>query len=223
MDCGWVKKRLVRYVESDLMSFESMLLRLHLTRCNECYKHYERLDATSGLLAAIPRPVPSPRLQTRILSAFSIEVLRRSDPTLSWRRRRLKLGNLLRPVAVPALGGMLVALVIVPVLLSAFWMGPTAHADDIPLRLLAHPLATAPVMAMRSPYPVDHDFTVLVYIDMHGGVYDYEVASDEPLDRRVRGQLGNALLTSRFEPAQRFGQPIPGHAVILFQRIDSLT
>ncbi len=135
----------------------------------------------------------------------------------------MKLRNLIRPLAVPALGGMLVALVLVPALLSAFWMAPTAYADDIPLRFLAHPLVSAPVMAMRSPYPVDHDFTVLVYIDMRGRVYDYKVASDEPLGQRMRGQLGNALLTSKFEPAQRFGQPISGHAVILFQRIDSLT
>lgn len=223
MRCNWVEKRIVRYVESDLSAFASMLLRFHLSRCARCHAHYECRETTSALLAAIPRPVPSPRLETRILSAFSLEVLRRSDPSLSWRRRQLKLANLLRPVAVPALGGVLLALVIVPALLSAFWMAPIAYADDIPLRLLAHPLATAPVMALRSPFPVDHDFTVLVYIDKHGGVYDYEVASDEPLDRRMRGKLGNALLTSQFEPARRFGQPIPGQALVLFQRVDILT
>ncbi len=44
MHCGWTKKRLVRYVESDLSPVEGMLLRFHLTRCAECYVHYERLD-----------------------------------------------------------------------------------------------------------------------------------------------------------------------------------
>lgn len=224
MRCAWARKRLARYADADidLGPVESALLRLHLARCPDCHARYERLEVASAMLGALPRPRPSNYLETAILSALSVEVLRRNQPGLRWHRRKLKLSNLMRPLAVPVVGGMLLALVLVPALLSSLWVTPIAYADDIPLRFLAKPIVTAPVMVMRSPYPVDRDFTVLAYIDSQGEVYDYQVAHDETLDARMLGQLGNALLTSRFEPAQRFGQPTLGRAVILFQRIESM-
>ena len=222
MHCGWARKRIGRYVEFDLGPIEEVLLQFHLARCEECMEQYERVETLRGLLAATPSRKPHSRLEVRILSALSVEALRKEQPTIRWKRLRIKFGNLLRPVAVPALGGVLLALVLVPTLLSSFWMEPIAYADDdIPLRFLATPLVTAPAMALPSPYSVGRDFTVVAYIDMRGGVYDYRIVSDEPLDRRTHARLANTLLTSKFQPASRFGQPILGQRVILYQQIDS--
>ncbi len=222
MTCRWVMNRLAQYVDCAVGPIEAALVRFHLVRCAACYERYEHLEFARNMVRAFPPPRPSPNFETRLMSAFSIEAVRRSHPGWAWQRLRLKLDNLMRPLALPAFGGMVLALVLVPALLSAFWMEPTAHADDIPLRLLAQPLVTAPVMVMRSPCGVDRDYTVLAYIDQDGGVYDYTVATDEPLNNRMLGQLGNLLLTSRFQPAQRFGQPTLGQAVILFQRVESM-
>ncbi len=221
MHCAWVGRRIDRYVEAGLGSLEGALLRFHLARCARCMKRYEGREVIGGLLANIARPRPSRNLEVRILSAISTEELRKSQPGLRWIRARVRLGNLVRPVAVPAVGGLLLALAMVPTLLSVFWMEPTAYANDVPVRFLAQPVFTAPVMTLPSPFPVSRDLIVLAYIDHRGGVYDYWVASDEPLDSRVRGQIANALLTSKFAPAQRLGQPILGQRVILFQRVDS--
>ena len=221
MHCDWVRNRIDRYVSDGLGPIEGALLRFHLTRCARCHECYERLETVSMLLAALPANRPSATLEVKILSAVSFEELKRSQPSVRWARRKVRLGNLLRPVAVPAVGGLLVALVLVPTLLSAFWTEPTVYANDIPLRFLARPVVTAPVMTLPSPYPVSRDLIVVAYIDHRGNVYDYKVASNEPLDLRMRGQLANALLTSKFEPAQRFGQPILGQRVILYQRVDS--
>jgi len=76
-------------------------------------------------------------------------------------------------------------------------------------------------MTLPSPYPVARDYTVTVYIDKRGGVYDFRVEHGGPLDGRMRGELASVLLTSKFEPAQHFGRPMMGQRVILFQRIDS--
>ena len=221
MHCGWARTRIGQYIELDLGSIEEALVRFHLARCANCNQHYEQSETVAGLLATLPVPRPSSRLGVRILSALSIEAVRRDQPSVRRQRFMIKVGNLLRPIAVPALGGVLVALILVPTLLSAFWMEPTAYADDIPLRFLAEPLVAAPVMARPSPYRVVRDCTVIAYIDMQGDVYDYRVVSDEPLDQRMQGELANALLTSKFQPAIRFGQPILGQRVILYQRIDS--
>lgn len=221
MRCTWIANRLRRYVELDLAMWERALVRLHLTSCTKCHARYEELESLGGWLASSAVPQPSSQLEIKILSALSVEALHRSNPGIAWQQFKVRLGNLVRPVAVPAIGGLVVALVIVPTLLSAFWMEPTARANDIPLRLLATPIATEPVMTRPSPYPVGCGFTVLAYIDARGAVYDYFVAGGEPLDERMRGELASALLTSVFEPAQRFGRPVPGKRVILFQSITS--
>lgn len=221
MRCTWIANRLRCYVELELAMWERALVRLHLTSCAKCHARYEELESLGGWLASSAVPQPSSQLEIKILSALSIEALHRSNPGIAWHQFKVRLGNLVRPVAVPAIGGLVMALVIVPTLLSAFWMEPTARANDIPLRLLATPIATEPVMTRPSPYPVGCGFTVLAYIDARGAVYDYFVAGGEPLDERMRGELASALLTSVFEPAQRFGRPVPGKRVILFQSITS--
>ncbi len=221
MHCNWARQRIRRYADFELGFLEKAFLRFHLSYCTKCHAQYEQSEMLDEWLCAMPDPTPPASLEIRILSAFSIEAQRRRDPGIEWRKLKIRLANLLRPVAVPAVGGLLVALVIVPAMLSAFWVEPTASADDVPLLFLAKPLVTAPFMTLPSPYPVARDYTVLAYIDDRGGVYDFRVAGGEPLDERMRGELASALLTSKFEPAQRFGKPMMGQRVILFQRIDS--
>ena len=222
MHCRWARRKLDRYLDSDLGPVDEALLRFHLRRCESCLDLYERSDPLLGVLASSPKPQPPSRLEIKILSALSIEALRRERPAMRWSRAWLKLGNLLQPVAVPAVGGLLLALILVPALLSAFWTAPVAYAsDDVPLRFLATPLVTAPAMVLPSPYPVVRDFTVVAYIDMRGGVYDYRILSDELLDSRSHARVANALLTSKFEPASLFGQPTLGQRVIVYQRIDT--
>ena len=218
MLCHWTQKQMRRFVDCSLGLIEQALVHIHLMRCADCMALYERHETVGGMLATMPAPHSPRRLEIRILSALSIEALRRERRLARWRPMHVTLRNMLRPFAVPALGGLLVAVVLVPTFLSAIWMEPIAHADDIPLSFLATP----PAFALPSPYPVGRDFTVIAYIDMRGGVYDYQVMSDEPIEGRVRAQLANALLTSRFQPAKRFGRPILGQRVIHYQRIDSL-
>lgn len=222
MNCGWVTNRIDRYVADSLGPVEGFLVQLHLTRCERCLEHYERRETVTGMLASLSPTHPPATLEVRILSAISIERLRMAQPGLRWARHKLRLGDLLRTVLAPALGGVLIALALVPMLLSTFWTAPVLHANDIPLRILATPVSKAPEMTLPSPFPVPEELVVLAYIDRRGTVYDYRVASDKPLDPGMQSQLANALLTSKFEPARRFGQPILGHRVILYQRIDSL-
>ena len=221
MHCNWAIQRIGRYIDFELGFLEKTLLRFHLSYCATCHAHYEESESLGGWLGAVPDPAPPASLEFRILSAFSIEAQKRRDPGIALRKLKIRLSNLVRPVAVPAVGGVLLALVLVPAMLSAFWAEPTASADDVPLRFLAQPLVTAPFMTLPSPYPVARDYTVTAYIDERGGVYDFRVEYGGPLEGRMRGELASALLTTKFKPAQRFGRPMMGQRVILFQRIDS--
>jgi hypothetical protein len=56
------------------------------------------------------------------------------------------------------------------------------------------------------------------YVNGSGEVYDYRIVSG-PTDETTRSQVENLLLWSRFEPARRFGQPVPGMAVLSFSGV----
>jgi hypothetical protein len=56
------------------------------------------------------------------------------------------------------------------------------------------------------------------YVNGEGEVYDYRIISG-PNDEETRAQVENLLLTSRFEPARFFGQPVPGLAVLSFSGV----
>lgn len=220
MTCRWVRRRLDSYVEAALGAVETGLLRWHLGRCRECLEEYERVEAVGDILVSLPQLRPPPALRLRILSAISKDHNRAGHRVaLAW--ARLTAGNLLRPVLVPVLGGLSMALVILPLLLSVFWVEPVAHAEDVPLRILASPVSRAPKIRAPSPYPVAEDVTVVAHIDSRGVVYDYLIAGGPPIDARALSELANTLLTSQFEPAEHFGQPCKGTTVILFQRIDT--
>jgi len=56
------------------------------------------------------------------------------------------------------------------------------------------------------------------YVSGSGQVYDYRIVSG-PTDDATRREVENLLLWSRFEPARRFGQPVPGMAVLSFSGV----
>ncbi len=221
MICHWTQNRIAKYLENELSRPEAFMLRMHLAECPRCLEIYERMDPIGSMIRGVGVPAPPLHLGVQIRSALSVELARRAKPNRQWSLLKMRIGDLMRPLAVPAIGGMLSALLLVTALLSALWMTPSVYADDIPVKFLSNAFLSEPVMKMRSPYPVDRDFTVLAYINAAGEVYDFEVAEDELLDARSRGQIGNALLMSQFQPAMNFGRPKPGRIVILFQRIEN--
>ncbi|MGA9960618.1 MAG: anti-sigma factor, partial [Acidobacteriaceae bacterium] len=56
---------------------------------------------------------------------------------------------------------------------------------------------------------------VEVQISSTGSVYDYRIVSG-PTTKEVRDALDNMLLMSHFTPAQFYGIPVPGRAILSF-------
>jgi hypothetical protein len=66
--------------------------------------------------------------------------------------------------------------------------------------------------AFSSPVVVE------AYVNGQGKMYDYRIVSG-PTDAATRSEIENMLLTSRFEPARFFGQPVRGLAVLSFSGV----
>jgi hypothetical protein len=59
---------------------------------------------------------------------------------------------------------------------------------------------------------------VEAYVNGAGDMYDYRIVSG-PSDEATRSQIENLLVSSHFDPARYFGQPVRGLAVLSFSGV----
>lgn len=165
-------------------------------------------------LRNLPRLRPSEKvsLELRILASKErARALRYRDlpSTLRyWRQRtRLHLDNLMRPLAVPAFGG-LVAAVVLFLLLAPVYPVRQVHAAsfDVPTRLST----TASLKTMGSYTTVSTPVTLLVQVNSEGRVVAYEIQNGiaEMQNDAVRRNIEQVLLFTVFTPATNFGKPV---------------
>lgn len=205
---------------------EGRLLERHLNTCRECAVETERYFGLREKLRSLPRPLPPPDLTTRlrvIASKVRIESAGGASRWNRWRDRvELSLHHLMRPLALPAVGGLCSAVflfsTLVPMFKSAFAMG-TLDAD-VPTTLTTQPMLkdTAPVAF------ADGEAVVDLQLDGQGVIINYSIVSapgqqSEQLQRNIK----NSLLFTEFWPATTFGRPVAGTIRISFHnnsRID---
>jgi anti-sigma factor RsiW len=216
MTCHSVRQVLSAYVDEPMRVEDSKTIRTHLEVCEDCQQEYEYLARLNSPLRELPRVAPPPGLATTIrVRAFS-------RPGLSlWERWQVRLANLMRPVALPAAGGLLAALILFGVLIPG--VGVTRFAgNDVPTVLITGPKVKAPSM-----FPVDEDLLIEAWVDQRGTISRFEIVNGSPGDAAVeaelRHQLSNVMLTTLFVPATEFGQPIPGKVYLSFRRISRIT
>jgi hypothetical protein len=94
-----------------------------------------------------------------------------------------------------------------------------ASADE-PLGAITAPrfLYLSSVMGDNQMGAISGPVVIEASVNGSGEVYDYRIVSG-PTDDATRAQVENLLLWSRFEPARRFGQPVPGLAVLSFSGV----
>jgi hypothetical protein len=168
-------------------------------------------EITVGALRQIPARKPPVGLTAVLRVAASRERQRRNFTRAErfqlWRQRvQLHADNLMRPIAVPAAGGLFSAFA-----LFIMWVVPayplrTVNASmDVPTMLTTEAgiLGTIPVgVSSGSEAVVD------VMVDEQGRMVDYRVVSGAAmLSKTMRRRLENTLLFTAFVPATTFGIP----------------
>jgi hypothetical protein len=137
-------------------------------------------------------------------------------------RLELSLHHLMRPLALPAVGGLCSAIflfsTLVPMFKSAYAMD--ALAGDVPTMLVTEPMLkdTAPVAF------ADGDAVVDLQLDDRGTIINYTIVSAPgQQSEQLRHSIENSLLFTEFWPATSFGRPVAGTIRISFHnnsRID---
>ena len=220
--CSEVQERFTEYLDGRLNGREMQLIAAHLEDCRDCSREWVSLRQMQVSLAALG-PVPEPEdLLLRIRVAVSQERARSRQSffhgwNLAWK-------NTVGPFLLQAGAGFASAVLLlgsIIVLITMFAQPEVAQATkDEPL---GNP--TAPRLVNLSTGAGDNQIGALsgpvvveAYINSDGWMYDYRIVSG-PDDEATRSQIENVLLTSHFEPARFFGQPVRGLAVLSFSGV----
>ena len=220
--CSVAQAKFTEYLDGRLNGREMHLIAAHLEDCRDCAREWESLRHAQLSLAALGS-VPEPEnLLLRIRVAVSQERARSRRTifdgwSLAWR-------NTVGPFLLQAGAGFASAVLLlgsIIVLITMFAQPEIAQATkDEPL---GNP--TAPRLVSLSSGAGDNQIgdlsgpvVVEAYINSDGWMYDYRIVSG-PNDEATRSQIENLLLTSHFEPARFFGQPVRGLAVLSFSGV----
>lgn len=227
VSCGFVLDRMAAYVDEVLEAGEALAIRRHAEDCAVCRGRISEHRRTVSSLKGLGRLLAPPPLQTGLRVTASRERLRQArfrsaGAFFRWVRDEcaLRLDNFMKPLAIPAAGGLTAATLVFSMIVSSYPVGDrTLDANDVPT-----PVYTAAVFKGMVPFDFTRrDVIVDLVIDPQGRVLDCRIAGGEGAgDPEVRRSIENILLFTEFQPATAFGQRVAGRVRISFQtgRID---
>lgn len=216
MRCNQTRLLFSSYLDGAVNGVEMQEISEHLTQCAVCEREYELMEKTRALVSSLGTKQAPPDLALKIRVGIS------SAQSRSWRRvlqgPLIGLQHAFQSFMLPATAGVLTAVFFFAALIGFFVVPPPVNAYDVPTMLYTPPRLES------SGYPdqeLNLDVPILIetYIDASGRVQDYRIISGRD-DEQVREQLNRALLFTIFAPAQAFGRPVSGKAVISFSHIN---
>ncbi|HTW63760.1 MAG TPA: zf-HC2 domain-containing protein [Bryobacteraceae bacterium] len=218
MKCSSVKRRVSAYLDDAVSAEEGRLLARHLSTCRECTLETEHYARIREKLRTLPRRPPPPDLTTRLrVVASKVRAEAGASPWRRWLdRRELSLHDLMRPLALPAAGGLCSAIFLfstfVPMFKSAYTL--SSLTGDVPTILTTQPSLKdiAPVALSGGDAVVD------LQIDDQGRIVNFTIVSAPGQQSEViRRRIENSLLFTEFWPATTFGRPVAGTIRISFR------
>ena len=223
MNCKSAKRFLPGYLDGAIPSREHARVREHIESCFECRSLLESYHRLVVALANVNPVEPPANLATQIrLNASNLrspwQGIRRM-----WARAAMVFEDVLEPLAVPATGGVVTALVVFALVVQNILVGVPMSGvvpNDLPLNLVQparlESLAPfpVPVVIATDEHPGSGLLLVEATLNAQGQVVSYKILSG-PSDDASQRQLDQLLLFSRFRPQTNFGLPRDGGRVVL--------
>lgn len=216
MRCTEARPLFSSYLDRIVSGTEMHEIFAHLEQCAGCQKEYALLENTRSLVSSLGRRQPPPDLALKIRVAISNS---RSRDSLSLLQRfALRLENTFQGFMVPATAGVLSAVIFFGALIVLLVPAQVSANDDVPSTFYTPPRLQV------SEYPenqlsLDSPVVIETYVDTTGRVENFRIISGRD-DEEVKAQLNRALLFTIFVPAQSFGRPVPGKAIMSFSHIN---
>lgn len=193
------------YLDDRVLPEDCVAFEYHVRRCSACADYVEdNRRMVSSLKRMQAHPVPA-RLELGLRVVAARERMRATQATINWRDRiQLAFRNLMQPVALPAMGGIISAIVLFSIIMPSIAIHVNPQADDPPTNLFTDASAKylAPIGLSESELLID------VMVDSDGRVAAYRVVGGEDVlvrDPALKRQLENNLLFTEFTPATLLG------------------
>ena len=234
MNCAKVRNLLPGYLDGALPASLGIVGRArigeHLHDCDECRLELERYRKISSMMSGTVAPAPPADLGLSIRLAVAEA---RRNTGFAYRLNRIKirvelmLDNILEPLALPASGGVVVALLVFAIVYQVLGGGSPLRAavGDSPTDLLQPArLETLAGFQMSSLEEMtskggQHPLLVEATVDAQGEAVGYRVISGD-VNEASRHELDQVVLFSRFRPELSFGRPTSGgHVLLSFSQI----
>lgn len=211
-NCTEIRGMFTSYLDGYCDRAELKSIRYHLGNCDSCQSELERLQTIQAELRALPR--------RRIPSDLALELRVRLSQYLhnDWVSRwQVRFENSLKPLVIPAAGGVFAAAICFVLLLSANPIKlPAVQRPDVPISLITPPrLRELPPINFNTN---DDQLVLMTRVDAAGRVKSYEVVSGQ-VSPEVRYNLDRLMYFSVFEPATTFGTPTDGKVLLALSRI----
>jgi hypothetical protein len=222
MNCRSVGRRLAGYLDGAISGREHALVREHLEFCELCRQDLEGYRRLAVCLAQLKPAAPPTDLAVRIRLGAARAEGRATQMRQAWGRVLLVFQNILKPLAVPATGGVLTAVMVFVFVVQSMLVGmPFGFVpNDLPTSLMQparlEKLAPFPVPGITTSGGGSDAGVLLVEatLNAEGQVVNYNILAG-PDDASVRRQIDQVLLFSRFRPQLSFGRPMAGGRVML--------
>jgi hypothetical protein len=223
MNCKSAQRFLPGYLDGAIASREHARVRLHVESCDDCRN---LLESYRRLVVALARvePIQPP---ANLATSIRISASKARSPWQAlrhvWARGVMTFENVLGPLAVPATGGLVTALVVFALLVQNILVGVPMGGvvpNDLPLNLVQparlESLAPfpVPVVIATDDRPGSGLLLVEATLNAQGQVVSYKILSG-PSDDASQRQLDQLMLFSRFRPQTNFGLPRDGGRVVL--------
>ena len=214
MKCREQMNRFDELIDDSLSWKERQAVEEHLQMCAICSLYFQELRALRHLLRTLKpsRPPQDFELNLKILAS-------KQGHDLRLERAIQRIGDLLYPIAIPALSGVVLTVFFFVLLLSIFFTGVNLDASikDIPLGIITDPRPRLVYMSqfvqLENFQSLKEPITIETTISNEGRVLDYRILKG-PRDPETRKSLDQFLFfEAKVDPATSFGRPTSGKLI----------
>jgi hypothetical protein len=212
-NCTEIRALFAGYLDGGSGRDQVKSVRFHLNYCDACRRELEMAQAIQSDLRALRRR----RMPAELSLALRVHLsqLLHDDWVTRW---RIRLENSLKPLLLPAAGGVIIAMICFGCLLGSNPLPLlSGQRPDVPLALVTPPrLLELPPIDFNTD---DDQLVVMTQVSAAGQVMSYEVVSGGSISPEVRYHLDRLIYFSVFEPATTFGTPTDGKVLLALSRI----